>query len=81
MVAESQQVRREWVEYRGMDATMRKRYQSRRTAILEGGGKPITAGKWRNVVRCEMETKRVYRAARILAAGYLEDHCECDRPA
>lgn len=52
-------------------------FQARRTEIVDKGHRPMPSSKWRSHLRCEMETKRVYRAARILAARYLDEHSEC----
>ena len=44
----------------------------RRLGILNGTNRPYNASTWRNVLRFEMETKRVYKGAKIIAERYIE---------
>lgn len=50
-------------------------FLSRTNEIMEKGCGPLSSSKWRDAMRCEMETKRVYKAARSLAARFITDHC------
>lgn len=49
-------------------------FTKRRDGILEETHRACTASNWRSCLRFDMETKRVYKGAKIIATSYIANH-------